>query len=48
MKYEKDKNFQKFVNEILDDVIMVNDKVIDYQFYKETGLFNINCKKNNC
>jgi hypothetical protein len=39
MKYEKNKNYQKFVNEILDDVIMTSEKVTDYQFFEQTGQF---------
>lgn len=41
-KYEKNTAYQKFVNEILDDMIMANSKVVgDYIFYENNCQFTI-------
>lgn len=41
MKYQTNPRYEKFVNEILDDVIMANPKVSHYEFFENNGLFKI-------
>lgn len=39
MKYQQTEAYQKFVNEILDDVVMESEKIVDYVFFEKTGQF---------
>jgi len=39
MKYEKNINYQRFVNEILDDIVMASDKFLNYTFFDNNAQF---------
>jgi hypothetical protein len=39
MAYQNSTQYRKFVDEILDDVVMTSDKIIEYAFFEKTGQF---------